>query len=126
MENREDFLIILSHGMEDDGSMATLAFACANTALAMGFDTTVFLAGKGVHWGYKNAGTTVQLLGFAKLQDLIDDFLKDGGHMISCGTCYKNCVHCENEKDCILLEGVEIGGFGTAIDLAKRGGSLCF
>ena len=46
MEDSNEFVVVLTKGDEDGGDAATLAFACANAALAMGLDTTIFLVGK--------------------------------------------------------------------------------
>lgn len=126
MGNHESFLIVLTHGDEDDGAAATLAFACANAALAMNLDTTVFLTGKGIHWAKAEAAAGVTLLNFGNLEDLMASFLKDGGHILLCSTSVTHSAKHLHVDQSLLLRGIKQVTFRSAVGLAKKWGSITF
>lgn len=119
-------LVILRTGGEDDGQSATLALSCAISALSLGCDTFLFLTGKGAQWSYKEAIEKVGVSGFPSLNQLLKDFKEGGGHIIACTTCLDNCPIPTKNEVSLLVDGIEKGGFTTAVAIALEGRSITF
>ncbi|MCA8988842.1 MAG: DsrE family protein [Planctomycetaceae bacterium] len=129
MESHDrNVVVILTVGKADNGKHATLAFSCAFSALAMGHKASVFLTSDGAVWGYKGSAQGITVQGFPPLQDLINQYLDEGGRLILCSVCHRTCgmgspdIQYAIEK----LPQTEIGGFATILDLAADGVAITF
>lgn len=85
--NELDAMIVLTTGKQDRGARATLAFAWACTALAMGKSVNVYLTMDGTIWSLEGAPDGVQVDGFEPLGEYIDQFLSLDGKLIVCAPC---------------------------------------
>ncbi len=130
MEERKlsKFLVVISSGKEDSGNRATLGFACALSSLMMGNDTSVFLTGTGSVWGFKDGAADFQTQGFPPLEELIRNFVEEGGNILLCSTCIKTCAIGKMKKPEAkkLINGIELSGFSTVVDHAMEGGTISF
>lgn len=84
---RKQYVVMLTSGDGDGGKRATLAFSAACTAIAMDFDTRVFLIGDGSQWAYERASDSLIQPGFPPLSELIDSFMNLGGKIYLCAAC---------------------------------------
>lgn len=117
---RDDLLLILASGPEDNGKRATLAMSTACTALALGRRTRLFLVGDGAHWAYKRQPTAPALPTFPPLERLFAEFVELDGEIHLCSACESVCTA---EAFADLREGIEISGFAAV--LAEHGGGSC-
>lgn len=120
--------VILTVGKADNGKTATLAFAAALAASAMGQPTAVFLTGDGAVWGYEGSADGITVQGFPPLCELIASYLETGGRVLLCSVCHRTCSagRPQDNPAVQMLAGTEIAGFATALDLASEGACLTF
>ena len=86
----KSLIIVGTHG-EEDPERATMAFACASAAGAIGIDAKIFLTGDGVKLARKNYAEKVKPVeGMAPLKDLIDSFVDGGGKIQVCIPCLES------------------------------------
>ncbi len=83
-------LIVLTHGQEDGGARATLAFALAVSFQAMGCDVAVYLNFQAAVWAFPNVSASVHIKGFDSLQTYISLFQEGGGKIYICSSCFEN------------------------------------
>ncbi|MCA9729816.1 MAG: DsrE family protein [Candidatus Eisenbacteria bacterium] len=129
MAGHSDFLVVLTTGREDNGKHATLAFACALSAVASGKRTKVFLTGDGAIWGFKGTAQDIMVQGFPPLESMIRDYQEAGGSLLCCSTCYLLCSNGPPSTDIdptALRPGAEVAGFPVLIETACNGGSVTF
>lgn len=124
----QNVVVVLTVGKSDNGKHATLAFSCGLASLAVGHNAVVFLTGDGSVWGYKGSAGGIRTQGFSPLDELISDYLAEGGRLIQCSVCHRTCsVGSPNDAQSIeQFPQVESGGFATIIDLAINGTCITF
>ncbi|MCA9078756.1 MAG: DsrE family protein [Planctomycetaceae bacterium] len=123
MSDNKPLVVILTVGKSDNGKKATLAFSAGLSAAIMGQPTTIFLTGDGAVWGFEHSASGISAQGFPPLDQLIDEYRKAGGRLLVCSVCYRTCStgsH-ENNPSVRMLEGTEIAGFATVLELAGQG-----
>jgi uncharacterized protein len=74
---------------KDNSDKATVAFVIANAAVASDKDTLVFLNVEGVRLSQKGYADSIHEEGFAPLKELMENFVKAGGHIYICSPCFK-------------------------------------
>ncbi len=85
--DQNQHLLVLTHGQEDGGSRATLAFALAVSLQAMGSDVAVYLHEQASLWAFEGASQSIHIPGFDSLQTYIDLFLEGAGTLYVCASC---------------------------------------
>ena len=127
-EPDKNVVVILTTGKSDNGKNATLAFSCALSAIAMGHDASVFLTSDGAVWGYEGSAKGIAVQGFSPLNDLIEQYVENGGRIILCSVCHKTCSSGDpdNPPKVKKLDKTEIGGFATILELARQGVVVSF
>lgn len=124
---QQQVVIVLTVGKADNGKNATLAFSCGMSALAMGYGATVFLTSDGAVWGYRGSSQGIAVQGFPPLQELLEEYLAQGGRLILCSVCHRTCgPGAPHDAAAEKLPNVEIGGFATILELASNGVSVSF
>jgi uncharacterized protein involved in oxidation of intracellular sulfur len=84
----EKSLIVVGTHADDDIERATMTFACAGAAAALGVKTTVFLTVDGVKLAQKGFAAKMRKVeGMASISDLIDAFVGAGGRIQACVPC---------------------------------------
>lgn len=83
-------VLVLTHGQEDGGARATLAFALAVSLQAMGCDVAIYLNFQAAVWAFPNFSQTIEIKGFDKLQTYINLFQEAGGKLYVCSSCFEN------------------------------------
>lgn len=116
-----NYTVILTSGCDDTGKRATLAFAAACAAIALNFDTQVFLIGDGSHWAYEGSSAPVTQPGFPPLSELMDIFTGLGGKTYLCATCESVCSVPGEDGD-VRLRRQEIQPRGLAAVLSDMVG----
>jgi predicted peroxiredoxin len=118
--------VILTVGKSDNGKNATLAFSAALAAAAMGHPTAVFMTGDGAVWGYKGSASGIVVQGFMPLESLIEEYQAAGGRLLLSSVCHLTCSSGGPKQlpTAPMLDGTEIAGFATAIELATLGPCL--
>ncbi len=86
MSNR--FCISLTCAKEDT-DRATVAFVVANAAAASEKETLVFLSTEAVRLSQQGYAEDVHEQGFARLAELMENFVKAGGKIWVCSPCFK-------------------------------------
>ena len=102
---------------KDNCDKATIGFGMANSAVASGKDTMVFLSSEGVLLSQKGYADGIQEQGFPPLKDLIDNFAKAGGKIYVCTVCAKNRSLEEND----LVPGATIMGGDKLVEFLSDG-----
>jgi predicted peroxiredoxin len=105
---------------KDNCDKATIGFAMADTAVASGKDTMVFLSSEGVRLAQKGYADSINEQGFPPLKALIDNFAKAGGKIYVCTVCAKNRGLAEND----LVPGATIQGGNKLVEFLS-GGTPC-
>lgn len=105
---------------KDDCDRATVGFVIATAAVASEMETLVFLSTEGVRLSQKGYADDVHEEGFAPLKELIDNFIKAGGHVLACSPCFKKRGLDENN----LVDGVKIAGGAKLVEFLA-GGTPC-
>lgn len=88
--SKKAFLVVGTHA-DDDREKATMTFACAGAASALGIKTLVFLTGEGVklaQTGYAEKLEPVK--GMAPVKEMMDAFVKSGGRIQVCIPCLES------------------------------------
>jgi predicted peroxiredoxin len=118
-------LVILSTGREDAGAKATLAFAWACGALAMGREVMLMAIANGTVWGLKGVCDDIHLPGFEPLEQYVREFKELGGKFCICPPCleYYCSIDEETAKRGIREEG-EVCGIAVALNFASAGGQI--
>lgn len=111
--SKKSFLVIGTHG-DDDREKATMTFACAGAASALGIKTTVFLTGNGVKLAQKGFAEGVETVkGMAPLKEMMDSFVESGGQIEVCIPCLESRGIDKGQ----FMEGVK---FVNLMDFAAR------
>ena len=102
---------------KDDTDKATVAFVVANAAVASDQQTTVFLSTEGVRLSQKGYADDIHEEGFAALKELMDNFAKGGGTILTCAPCFKKRGLDEGK----LVAGATIVGGAKLVELLSQG-----
>ena len=126
MSEGKHVTVILTSGKSDNGKTATLAFSAGLAAAAMGQPTAVFLTGDGAVWGYEGSADGISVQGFPPLNQLISQYREVGGRLLLCSVCHRTCStgRPEDNPTIKMLDGTEVAGFATALELAGLGTCL--
>ena len=85
--SKKVFLVVGTHA-DDDREKASMTFACAGAASALGVKTLVFLTGEGVKLAQKGYAETLEAVkGMASVKEMIDAFVEGGGGIHVCIPC---------------------------------------
>ena len=88
MADQKKLVIVNSRGFDDERS--SVAWSIANTAVASNMDVTVFLVAAGVDWVRKGAADVARLNPLdPTMNELIGNFLGNGGRILVCPPCAK-------------------------------------
>ena len=122
MSEQKKLVIVNSRGFDDERS--SVAWSIANTSIASDMDVTVFLVSAGVDWVRKGAADAAQLNPFdPTMNDMIVNFLDNGGRILVCPPCAKVRGYSEDS----FVEGVTIAGAPVMLEEILAGaGSLSF
>jgi uncharacterized protein len=104
----------------DDPERATMGFMVANAALAAGSAVMVFLSIEGVRLALAGEAERIRLEGMPALGELVESFVKGGGQLIACGTCFNR----RGLKETALRPGAAIAGAATLTQYLA-GGAPC-
>ena len=105
MSDSKKIVIVNSRGLDDE--RASVAWSIANTAVASGIKTTVFLVSSGVDWGRRGAADAAQLNPLdPKMSDMIENVITSGGEILVCPPCAKVRGYDEDA----FIDGVQIVG----------------
>ncbi len=86
-DGNDSVMIVLTTGKQDRGTRATLAFAWACAALAMGKNVAVYLTMDGTVWAMQNSTQGVEVGGFEPLANYVEQFLALDGELLVCAPC---------------------------------------
>ena len=105
MTEQKKLVIVNSRGFDDERS--SVAWSIANTAIASDMDVTMFLVAAGVDWVRIGAARVAQLNPLdPTMNDMISNFLDNGGRILVCPPCAKMRGYTEES----LIDGVTIAG----------------
>ncbi len=105
---------------KDNPDRATVAFVIANAALGSGKETLVFLSIEGVRLAQKGYADDIREEGFAPLGELMGNFVKGGGTILTCSPCFKKRKLDESN----LVAGATIAGGVKLVEFLSDG-SAC-
>ncbi|MEZ6015423.1 MAG: DsrE family protein [Planctomycetota bacterium] len=114
MANR--FCISLTSA-KNDTDKATVAFVVANAAAASEKETLVFLSTEAVHLSQAGYADDIHEEGFAKLAELMANFVKAGGKIWVCSPCFKKRGLDESK----LIPGATIVGGASLVEFLSTG-----
>ena len=87
---KKAFLVVGTHA-EDNREKATMTFACAGAASALGIKTLIFLTGEGVKLAQKGYAEKLEpVTGMAPVKEMMDAFVKSGGRIQVCIPCLES------------------------------------
>jgi predicted peroxiredoxin len=109
-------MINISHS-KDDVERATLGFVVANAGLTAGQESTVLLTLDGVWAATRGFADGVQADGYAPLDEIITNFVKNGGKIWVCGACSKP----RNITAEQLIEGTVFVGAAAVVEAMVTG-----
>jgi uncharacterized protein len=102
---------------KDNVERASLSFVVGNTALNSGQVATVLLTIEGVWVATRGYTDGLQADGFAPLNELVRQFVANGGQLWACGACCKPRGITQEQ----LTEGAQIVGAATAVEAMVNG-----
>ncbi len=104
--SKKTFLVVGTHA-EDDCERATMTFACAGAASALGIKTSVFLTGEGVKLAQKGYAEKLEpVTGMASVKEMMDAFVKNGGTIQVC-------------IPCLEARGIDKGQFADSVEFVN-------
>ena len=117
--------IVLTHGNEDGGARATLAFALAVSLQAMGSEVVVYMNFQAAVWAVKGATESIKIRGFDDLETYIKLFEEAGGKMYVCASCFDHMPRWSKEDGNAceigdIREGVIPAGVTTLASLISE------
>lgn len=120
-------LVVLTHGQEDGGGRATLAFALAVSLQAMGGDVCVYLNSHAAIWAYDWLIKRTSIPGFDKLETYVDLFREAEGKIYVCASCIEQirATLGEEQKDA-LTKGITPAGITTLASLMLERKTISF
>ena len=115
-------LIHSSHGTEDP-ERATLPFIVGKNAAIAGQEAVVMLTVEGVRLATEGGAEGVRQEGLPPLQEVIREFVENGGHVWACQSCTQPRGITEEQ----LIEGARIAAAMEAVEfLSQDAASLTF
>ncbi len=125
MANDENVVVVLTTGKQDRGTRATLAFAWACTALAMGKSASLYLTMDGTIWAMQGTMKDLKVEGFEPLAQYLEQFLLLGGELMVCAPCSEYYCAFDREKiSTTLLPEAKLVGLTTIVSQVGPGGSV--
>jgi predicted peroxiredoxin len=103
----------------DDPDRATVAMVVANTAVASGKETMVFLSSEGVRLATKGVAETINEEGFQPMATLVSNFFAAGGILWVCSPCFKKRGFTEGD----LIKGATIVGGAKLVEFLSNDGA---
>jgi predicted peroxiredoxin len=125
MSTENNVVVVLTTGKQDRGTRATLAFAWACTALAMGRPVSMYLTMDGTLWAMKGTMKGLQVEGFEPLHQYLEQFLILGGELLVCAPCSE--YYCSFDKEKIgtnLIPEAKLVGLTTIVSKIGTGSSV--
>jgi predicted peroxiredoxin len=121
MSETKKLVITLAENSNND--LSTVAFTIANAALSKGMNVGMFLASDGVELSRQGACEYTQVAPFGKLNELVDQFVANGGTLWSCSPCFNHRGLNVDET----VSGAEVVGAGPMLDwIAEGAATLSF
>jgi uncharacterized protein len=102
---------------KDEPERATLPFLAANIAATAGQEAVVLCTIEAVRLGTRGGTDGVEAAGLPKLCDLLNDLVRNGGHVWLCGACAKPRGITEDQ----LAGGVSIVGAAKVVEEVVAG-----
>ena len=125
MSNEEHVVVVLTTGKVDRGTRATLAFAWACTAMAMGKSASLYLTMDGTIWAMKGAVTGLQVEGFEPLSQYLEQFILLGGELLVCAPCSEYYCSFDRERMATaMIPEAKVVGLTTVVSKTGPGGSI--
>ena len=118
-------VVVLTTGKQDRGMRATLAFAWACTALALGHKVSLYLTMDGTVWAVKGASDTVAVQGFEALNEYQEQFIDLDGELLVCAPCSE--YYCGFDRSLIgetLLPEAQLAGLSSIVGMASDDASV--
>jgi len=116
MSNENNMVVVLTTGKQDRGTRATLAFAWACTALAMGRAVSLYLTMDGTLWAMRGTMKGLQVEGFEPLSQYLEQFLLLGGELLVCAPCSEYYCSFDPEKiSANLIAEAKLVGLTTIV-----------
>ncbi len=112
-------VVVLTTGKQDRGMRATLAFAWACTALALGKEVSLYMTMDGTVWAAKGASDGVIVQGFEALDEYEEQFSDLGGKLLVCAPCTE--YYCGFDRSLIsqtLRPEAELAGLSSIVGMA--------
>lgn len=125
MSAENNVVVVLTTGKQDRGTRATLAFAWACTALAMGKSVSLYLTMDGTIWAMKGTMKGLKVEGFEPLPQYLEQFLLLGGELMVCAPCSE--YYCSFDRDKIsstLIPEAKLVGLTTIVSKVGPGASV--
>jgi predicted peroxiredoxin len=125
MSNDNNVVVVLTTGKHDRGTRATLAFAWACTALAMGKPVSLYLTMDGTLWAMHGTMKGLQVEGFEPLSQYLEQFLLLGGELMVCAPCSE--YYCSFDPAKIssnLIPEAKLVGLTTIVSKIGPGSSV--
>jgi predicted peroxiredoxin len=120
-------LIVLTHGQEDGGGRATLAFALAVSLQAMGGDVAVYLNAQAAIWAYDWVIKRANIPGFDRLETYVNLYRESGGQIYVCASCVEQITaHLSKQEADDLSAGVMPAGITTLASLMLDRNTISF
>ncbi len=116
------FLVNLIHST-DDPDRATVGMVVANTAVASGLETVVFLSTEGVRLGMQGGGDSIAEPGFKPMKELLPSFTEAGGKLWVCSPCFKKR---NLPEDQLLPNATLVGGAKMVEFITNGAGSVTY
>ncbi len=125
MPNEDNVVIVLTTGKQDRGTRATLAFAWACSALAMGKSVSLYLTMDGTIWAMQGSMKGIQVEGFEPLRHYLEQFLLLKGELMICASCseYYCSFHREKVSERLIAEAKQVG-LTTVVSMVGPNGSV--
>jgi len=124
MPESDNVVVVLTTGKHDRGTRATLAFAWACTALAMGKSVSLYLTMDGTIWAMQGTMKGLKVEGFEPLTEYLDQFFVLGGEMMVCAPCSEYYCSFETKKMTeTLIPEAKLVGLTTIV--SKIGPGSC-
>jgi len=117
---KEKYLIIITHGMEDGLRQLIFGFHYALTLLNLGQEVTIYLTGLAVQPVLKDVGHTIQGHKIDSMKESVQEFLDAKGEILACITCIRENCEMKSHKSAqkCLIDGVKVAGLNVIGELS--------
>lgn len=116
MQSDKRKLVVVVTG-NTNGDRSTIAFTVANASLSAGMDVAVFLTSDAVDLSRDGAADLAHVRPFRPLGELIEEFVKQGGTLLACGSC----VQFRGLDQSHLVHGLQVAGVATLASWLSAG-----